>query len=181
MSNEDDNMKDVLLKDAPEFVKLLMQNYLKIKLSVELPIDKIEVLFGDQPHSWNYFTNYTFSDDKASSMDTADRESIHCWLWARVMGETIPDNITEEDIDLFRNKLSNPNLIESLFDFNEVLRHAKALNKSRVDFELKIAALDMPETVTLEGSEYVLKAIQDIIAENQTVFESKIRAYASID
>lgn len=167
--------KEMYLKDAPEHVTLLLQNYIKIKIGVELPANNIIEIFNDTSHTWGYFNNYTFSDNKAAIMDSADVESINCWLWARVMGYAFPDRVSGSDVAALKNKLSHPHLLNNLYKLKDVNNHSQKLKITEVNLALLVDFLYMPEEIKLKGSHYVLDAIQEVLAENKSSFETKVK------
>jgi len=166
------------LKDAPEHVSLLLQNYVNLKLGCDLDLDTIKTMFSDEMHPWGYFKDYTYTATKPANLDTGDRETINCWLWARVMGQIFPYMMTEEDIRDLHAKLNHPELTSRLHSFSKVIQHGNHLQRTRAMFEMPVECLEMPERVKMKGSQYVLDAIKEILIDNQALLETKIKEKA---
>tara|TARA_R110001583_G_scaffold162327_9_gene314524 strand:+ start:3333 stop:3875 length:543 start_codon:yes stop_codon:yes gene_type:complete len=174
--SEYDPRQDIYFKDASDSVKRFIKSYWQIKLGVDLPVSDFEVIFGDETHSWEDFKAYgeIKEHDENVTIDTADREIINGWLWARVQGETFPQMLDEEDMEGFIAKLKDSDLLNTLYKRRDV--YAADMNRVQFSKDVRLTSFVLPETLTISGDIRVVNAAIKLIEENMQALVDKIAA-----
>lgn len=166
-----------LLVDASVKSQLNIMRFINIYFGLSLTVEEICYIYGVEEYCWDEnFKHYNLTEQSSSkALDTADREVLLSWIWARVCGEELggymDDNFTLEE---FKERLSAPDWKEKLYVRDDVYKLIDYKTKSLCRVSFRHDAFGIPDKVSIEGFGVTVKAINEFLNENKDVIESMI-------